>query len=285
MNIIQLSYFSILSSFFLAILKIIIGIKGNSFALIADAVESSLDVVTSVFVMIGLKISMKPADQNHPYGHGKAEALSSFLVSTVLIISATLLIAQGIRNCINPHALPKFYTLYFLGFIIIVKEMGFQFIRKKNTQFRSLAMDSEAFHHRADAITSLFGMIGIGLSLYFKCYFIDDIAAIIASLVIFYNAYQLLKPALSQVMDEFVYEDIRDIVINTAMEIPEVLGTEKCFVRKMGGYYHIDLHIEVDAQMNVKDSHEIAHQVKDLVKSQNSDIADIHIHVEPYSLE
>ena len=204
------SYFSIAGNTVLAIAKAITGIFGNSYALIADAIESTTDVFSSLLVLLGLRYANKPADENHPYGHGKAEPLITFMVVGFLIVSATVIAYESIENIQTPHEVPEPYTLIVLAVIIIIKEISYRFVSKKSAETDSSALKADAWHHRSDAITSLMAFIGISIALIMgKGYEnADDWAALFASGFILFNAYLILRPALGEVMDEHRYEDI-----------------------------------------------------------------------------
>lgn len=280
---IKASYLSIAGNALLAVAKFITGVFGNSYALIADAIESTTDVFSSILVLLGLRYSSKPADANHPYGHGKAEPLFTFIVVGFLIVSATIIAYESIENINTPHEVPAPYTLLVLAAIIIIKETFYRVVSKKGKQTESSVLKADAWHHRSDAITSLMAFIGISIALVMgKGYEnADDWAALFASGFILYNAYLILRPALGEVMDEHRYDEIEDQIRKIAHSHPGVVDTEKCYIRKTGMTYHVDLHIAVDAQISVKEGHEIAHRVKDEILQNIPQIADVLIHVEP----
>ncbi|MDX1761891.1 MAG: cation diffusion facilitator family transporter [Christiangramia sp.] len=280
---IKASYFSIFGNALLAIAKAVTGIFGNSYALIADAIESTTDVFSSLLVLLGLRYASKPADDNHPYGHGKAEPLITFMVVGFLIVSATVIAYESIENIQTPHEVPEPYTLIVLAVIIILKEVFYRFVSKKGVETDSSALKADAWHHRSDAITSLMAFIGISIALIMgKGYEnADDWAALLASGFILFNAYLILRPALGEVMDEHRYEDIEAEIREIAHANPGVTETEKCFIRKTGMTYHIDLHIAVDAEITVKEGHDIAHRVKDDILEKIPQVADVLIHIEP----
>lgn len=280
---IKASYLSIAGNALLAVAKFVTGVLGNSYALIADAIESTTDVFSSVLVLIGLRYASKPADENHPYGHGKAEPLFTFIVVGFLIVSATIIAYESIENINTPHKVPEPYTLLVLAAIIIIKETFYRFVSKKGKKTDSSVLKADAWHHRSDAITSLMAFIGISIALVMgKGYEnADDWAALFASGFILYNAYLILRPALGEVMDEHRYDEIENEIRKIAHSNPGVVETEKCFIRKTGMTYHVDLHIAVDSQISVKKGHDIAHRVKDDILQNIPQIADVLIHVEP----
>ncbi|MBR9917975.1 cation transporter [bacterium] len=275
---------SLIANIFLAIVKLVTGVFGNSFALIADAIESTADVFASILVLLGIKYAAKPADENHPYGHGKAEPLITFVIVGFLLASAVVIAYQAIINIQTPHKSPKAYTLLVLGLIIIIKEIFYRIISKRSKQTHSSALEADAWHHRSDAITSFMAFVGISISLYFGDGYesADDWAALLASGIIVYNAFLILRPALGEVMDEHRYDELINEVRSISETVKGVVGTEKCFVRKLGFEYHIDLHLIVNGDISVKAGHLIAHQVKEKLQEENPQIADVHIHVEPH---
>jgi cation diffusion facilitator family transporter len=277
------AFISIISNTVLATAKGLTGILGHSDALIADAIESTADVFASILVLLGLNYSTKPADDNHPYGHGKAEALTTFAVVGFLLISATIIAVESIRHLSEPQEKPEVFTLYVLAVIIVIKELSFQYVRKKGIETNSSSLKADAWHHRSDAISSIIAFVGISLTLLFGNGFekADDWAALLASLFIVYNAFKIFRPALGEIMDEHLHHDIIEDIRRYSVEVSGVIDTEKCLVRKAGMVYIVDLHIEVQGTLSVFDGHEIAHQLKDHLMEKLPTIADVHIHVEP----
>lgn len=277
-------YFSMLSSLVLMVIKLFAGWIGNSYALIADGVESATDVLASTLVILGLRYAQKPADSNHPYGHGKIEPLVTFVVVLFLIVSATLIAYQGILNLFQPQEVPQPWTLLILAVIVLWKEFSYRRVIKRANQTNSSALKADAWHHRSDAISSVLAFIGIAVAVIFGQRFAaaDDIAAILAACFIMYNSYLIFRPALAEVMDEHLHLEVEENVRQISMEVEGVKGTEKCYVRKTGMWYHIDLHIMVKQDLSVKQGHEVAHRVKDSLLEKIPEIADVHIHVEPY---
>lgn len=280
---IKTTYFSILSNASLAIIKGLAGVFGNSYALIADAIESTTDVFSSLLVLLGLKYAKRPADKNHPYGHGKIEPLITFVVVVFLVASAMTIAYESIQNIQTPHKIPEPWTLLVLGAIIIWKEISFQVVIRRSKQTNSSSLKADAWHHRSDAITSVMAFIGISIALIFKEGFetADDWAALLASFLILYNSYLIFRPALGEILDEHVYDDLIEEIRKKSIEVEGVLGTEKCFIRKAGMKYHVDLHAIVDSTISVKEGHDIAHKLKDYLKSELSDLEHILIHIEP----
>lgn len=280
---IKASYLSIVGNACLAIAKFLTGFFGNSYALIADAIESTTDVFSSILVLLGLRYAAKPADDNHPYGHGRAEPLFTFMVVGFLIVSATIIAYESIENIRTPHETPKAYTLLVLAVIIIIKEIFYRIVKRKGRETNSSVLEADAWHHRSDAITSLMAFIGISIALVMGDGYevADDWAALFASGFILYNAYLILRPALGEIMDEHMHEELEADIRSIAITHPGVVETEKCYIRKTGMTYHVDLHIAVDALITVKEGHDIAHRVKDDILQELPEVADVLIHVEP----
>jgi cation diffusion facilitator family transporter len=276
-------YFSILSSFFLAVIKWTAGFFGHSYALIADAIESTTDVFSSLLVLFGIKYSSKPADENHPYGHGRIEPLITFLVVGFLITSAIIIAVHGIQNIKTPHELPRAYTLIILAGIIIWKEISYRLVVKKSKETNSTSLKADAWHHRSDAITSVAAFIGISIALIFGKGFeqADDWAALFASVFILYNCYLIFRPAFGEIMDEHTHDDMVDKIREISKKTEGIIDTEKCFIRKAGMQFHVDLHIIVDAQISVKEGHYISHKLKNVLKQEIPELSNILIHVEP----
>jgi cation diffusion facilitator family transporter len=275
--------FSIIGNVSLSIIKGVAGFFGNSYALIADAIESTADVFASLLVLFGLKYAQRPADENHPYGHGKIEPLITFLVVAFLVTSATIIAHESIQNIQTPHKSPKPWTLIVLGCIILWKEISFQIVIKKSKETNSSSLKADAWHHRSDAITSIMAFIGISIALIFgKGYeTADDWAALFASAFILYNSYLIFRPALGEIMDEHLYDELLAQIREESLKVEGIVGTEKCFIRKAGMKYHVDLHAIVDGNITVKQGHDIAHNLKDYLRNEIPNLGHVLIHVEP----
>lgn len=275
--------FSIFGNLGLAGIKISAGILGNSYALIADGIESVSDVFSSSLVFFGLKYAEKPADKNHPYGHGKIEPLITFLVVGFLIASALLIAYQGYQNILTPQKSPKAWTLILLGIIILWKEINYRVVLSNSKLTGSTSLKADAWHHRSDAITSVAAFIGISISLLFGEGFetADDWAALFASGIILFNAYLIFRPALGEILDEDVYEGLSLRIKEIAKDISGVMAVEKCHIRKAGMSYCVDIHIIVNGKITVKEGHDIAHTFKDTLQKRIPSLTSILIHVEP----
>lgn len=274
---------SLIGNVVLVFIKLITGLVGNSFALIADAIESAGDVFSSFIVYLGLRVSDKPSDEDHPFGHGKVEPIISFLVVLFLIISAGFIAFQALNNMQSPQKMPSPYTLIVLGGVILYKEFLYQFVNKKSRQTKSTSLKADAWHHRSDAITSLAAFIGIGLALLLGEGFeyIDDWAALVASAIIIVNAYFVFRPALGELLDEQNHDELIDEVRVVSEKVEGVIDTEKCFIRKFGMRYVVDIHVRVSADLTVTEGHTIGHCVQEAVQKKIPHIEHVFTHVEP----
>ena len=284
---IQTSVFGLAVNFVLSIVKLLAGWFGHSHALVADGLESAGDMLNSLVIWLGLKIASKARDHNHPYGHGKAEPLATMVVSIGLIAVAIFIAVQSIVNIRHPHGLPMPFTLLVLLSVIIVKEFMYRYTIRVSRRIESSAVKADAWHHRSDMITSLAAFTGISIALVGGPGYeaADDWAALLSSVVILYNGYKLFVPALKEIMDTAPSPEMLENIRNIARTVPGVIGLDKSYIRKMGLEYYVDLHVVVDGSLTVKEGHEIAHQVKDAILITDPKIADVLIHIEPYSEE
>ena len=273
----------ILANIILAIVKGLVGVYGHSFALIADAIESLADVFTSIVVWIGLKTASKAPDEDHPYGHGRAEPLAGIVVAASLIAAAILIAIESIHLIMTPHQGPKWFTLVVLIFIIFIKEWLFRYVQKTANDIGSVSVRGDAWHHRSDALVSLTAAIGISIALIGgKGYeSADDWAALIAAVIIVYNAYLIFKPAFEEVMDKAVSEDIVREIRHLAKQVAGVEDIEKCLVRKSGFEYFVDIHIVVDGDLPVREGHRIGHEVKNFIMRHKPLVFNVLTHIEP----
>lgn len=277
------AFIGIIANLLLAIVKGVTGFLGNSYALIADAIESFSDIFSSFIVMVGLKIAAKPADADHPYGHGKAEPMAALIVALGLIGAAVFIAVKSVDEIHVPHHAPAAYTLIVLAAVIAVKELLFRFVFKIGEGIQSTAVKTDAWHHRSDALTSAAAFIGISIALiggegYESA---DDYAALFASVIIVFNACRLMKPAVGELMDQAPPSGMEEKVRKIAGSVKGVKDLEKCHLRKMGLEYYVDLHVIVDGRMSVKKGHEISHKVKNALCSSSLRICDVLVHIEP----
>jgi cation diffusion facilitator family transporter len=265
----------------LSITKCLAGFVGHSFALVADGIESLSDVVSSSVVTLGLWLAVKPPDENHPYGHGKAEPIAAVVVSLTLIAAGIAIAMQSISEIRTPHRLPAPYTLAVLIGVVAIKIALSRYVGKVGAEIESTAVKADAWHHISDAITSGLAFIGITIGLATNNATADDWAALCASPIILFNGIRQLWPPISELLDTAPSSNLKDRIRSVSKTVPEVAGLEKCFIRKMGFKYYVDLHVVVDGRMSVTDGHRIAHQVEGAILASQPNIAKVLVHIEP----
>ena len=267
----------------LGLAKCCAGLLGNSFALVADGLESITDVLSGLVVYFGLKIAIKPPDKDHPYGHGKAEPIASVLVSLALMAAAGVIIYGGVREIISPHPAPKPYTLVVLAGVLIIKGLLFRKVHSVGESIGSLAVKSDAWHHKSDALTSAFAFVGISIAILGGPGWeaADGWAALCAALVILYNSWKQLQPAVLELGDVAPDRTMAAQVREIAGHVPGVLGLDKCLLRKMGFTFYVDLHIIVKGDMTVREGHRLSHHVEDEILKALPQVAEVLVHVEP----
>ena len=263
--------------------KFTAGLLGHSQALIADAFESLADIFSSLIVWRGVVLAATPADEDHPYGHGKAEPLAAAVVWVMLLLAAVWVVFQALREMGQPRPMPAPYTLLVLLLVVGTKECLFRFVLRESTALKSSVVQTDAWHHRCDAMASLFAALGISVALIGGPKFssADNLAAIAAAGVIAWNGWRLLRPALDELMDMAPDDEMVARIRHLAETTAETEAVEKCRVRKMGYQYYVDLHVEVDPGMTVQRSHEIAHQVKNRIRGEIPAVRDVLVHIEP----
>jgi cation diffusion facilitator family transporter len=278
-----ISKLAIVVNLVLAALKIAAGFLGNSYALIADGIESTTDVFSSFIVWGGLRVSAKPADTNHPFGHGKAESIAGVAASLLLLGAAAFIAVQSVHQILVPRSAPKWFTLVVLLAVIAIKAALSRRVFKVGRSLSSTALHSEAWHHRADALTSAAAFVGIAIALVGGRGFesADAWAALAACGVIAWNGFRLCRAALDEMMDASVAPEVVDAVRAMAAQVEGVAGVEKCRIRKSGTHLTLDIHVIVDGDMSVRQSHAIAHQVKDQLLASKHRINDVTVHIEP----
>ncbi len=280
---IRSSLIGIIANIALAIIKGLAGVIGNSFALIADAIESTFDIFGSILVLIGLKLAVKPPDETHPYGHGKFEPLVSVVISLMMLGAAILIGVESVDNIITPEKSPAPFTLLVLILTVGVKEWLFRFVERVGIEVNSGAINADAWHHRSDALTSLAAFIGISIAILGGEGFesADAFAALIAGGIIAANAIRLLKPALYELIDTAPNPELIKQIRGIANSVPGVHGTHKCLVRKVGFDYYVDLDVLCDPNETIRFGHEVAHNVGEAIHKSMPQITKVLVHVEP----
>ena len=266
-----------------ATVKIAAGIIGHAYVLIADGIESALDIGGSIVIWGGLTVAARPPDQTHPYGHGKAEPIAAIVVALGVLVAAIGLAIESVREILTPHHGPAPFTLAILVVVIAVKEILFRYVNRVGKEFESTAVQTDAWHHRSDALTSAAAFIGISTALIGgeRWQSADDWAALFACAVIGANGVRLLLPAFHEIMDTAPRARIVRAICAVAISVPGVVEVEKCRARKMGLDFYVDLHAQVDGNISVHEGHEIAHRVKAAIQQNNPRVADVLVHIEP----
>ncbi|MBL9172571.1 MAG: cation transporter, partial [Verrucomicrobiales bacterium] len=259
------------------------GVLGHSQALVADAVESLADIVSSVIVWRGLVVAARPPDDDHPYGHGKAESIATAIIATLLLMAAVGIGVSATREIFQPHQPPHPWTLAVLLGVVVIKESLFRIVARAGRETGSSAVSSDAWHHRSDAITSFAAAIGITAAWIGGPSWAaaDDVAAVFAAGIIGWNGWRLLRPALLDLMDTTPDPAITAEIRRLAESVAGVTNVEKVLVRRMGWELLADMHVRVAPEMTVAAAHVIAHRVKDRIRNARPAVRDVLIHIEP----
>ncbi len=279
----RFALFGLFANVFLAAVKILAGVVGHAYVLIADGIESALDAGGSIVIWGGLTFAARPPDRTHPYGHGKAEPIAAIIVAAGVLVAAIGLAIQSIREIFLPHHAPAPWTLVVLVLAVAIKETLYRYTIRFGRKIESTAVKTDAWHHRMDAMTSIAAFIGISVALIGgeKWQTADDWAALVACALIAANGVRLAWPAFHEIMDTAPGGKIVRSIYNIASSVPGVVDVEKCHARKMGLDYYVDLHVGVDGKISVHEGHEIAHRVKAAIQQGDSRVADVLVHIEP----
>lgn len=276
-------------NFLLVLVKLLAGLIGHTYALVADAVESLADIVGSVVIWGGLHVGARPADDNHPYGHGKAESLAALVVASLVLAAGIGIAVTSIDEILTPHLTPAPWTLIVLVVVVVAKTLLARYTARVARMENSGAVAVDAVHHVSDALTSAAAFIGIAIAIFGHRMFggdparwsaADDWAALFASGIIIFNAVRMARLPLRELMDAEPAE-VLERACKTALTVPGVLGLEKTRARTSGGRHLLELHVEVDPGMSVAEAHVITGKIKAAIRSAQPTVADILIHVEP----
>jgi len=279
-----------LVNLFLAVAKFLGGIFGRSQALIADGIESAMDVINSAMLWGALKYAERPPDEEHPYGHGKAESLAGVFGAFLLALAGLAVAVTSIQRIASVSggnseeiAAPAPFTLGLLAAIILIKEVLYRFVGREGKGASSNAMLSDAWHHRSDALSSLAAFVGISIALIGGPDYVlaDAWAALFCCLIILINAILIFRNSIGEVMDERHSAELVSEMTRLALEVTGVESAEKCRVRKSGLTLIADIHVRVDGGTTVREGHEISHQVKDHLMQSDRRISDVTVHLEP----
>jgi len=267
----------------LAAIKIAAGQSGHSTAVVADGLESAADVIASGFVLFGLTVAAKPADDNHPYGHGRVETLTGLLIGLVLMIGGVMISWNAIRRVGQPHEAMAAYVVWPLLISLAAKTglatLKFRFGRK----LQSDALTADAWNDATDTVSALAALIAVGLTLKNSVRFAeaDRYGGFVVGLIVISAGVRVVRDTAMQLMDTMPDAGLIGQIREAAFQVPRVRGVEKCFARKTGFKYHVDLHLEVDPEMTVRQSHELAQEVRMHIRKRLDWVADVLVHVEP----
>lgn len=269
----------------LAVTKLLAGVIGNSYALVADAVESGTDIFSSLIVMSGLRIARRDPTEEFPFGYGRAETLATAVVALMLIGAAVGIAIEAVREIVTPHHLPEPWTLAVLAAVVLVKWLISRRVLAVGTEIGSMAVKSDAWHHLSDAITSTAAFIGISIALWGGPGWepADDWAALVAVIVIAYNGYAILRPALRDLMDATPDGEIVAQIRRLAEQVPNVLAVEKLLVRRSGMVYHVAIHVQAAPLMPLSEAHALGGQVKAAIRQAIPQVGGVLVHMEPFT--
>jgi cation diffusion facilitator family transporter len=269
---------------FLALVKLVAGIVGNTYALVADAVESTADIFASLVVWGALRVATRDPDEDYPFGYGKAESVAAAVVAIMLVAAAFGIGFEAIREIRTPHQTPAPWTLLVLVAVLFIKFVLFRRTLSIGEAAGSTAGKADAWHHLGDAITSAAAFVGISIALWGGPGWeqADDWAALFAATVIFYNGILLVRPALHDLMDRMPGTEIIDGVRRAAVGVPSVLAVEKLSARKAGLVYYVDIHVQADPEMSLHDAHEVSGAVKSAIRASIPSVAGVLVHMEPF---
>jgi cation diffusion facilitator family transporter len=273
----------------LSIIKGIGGVLGNSRALIADAVHSASDVISSFAVLVGIRAAQKPPDSEHPYGHGKAENIATLIVSILLVVIGFEILMDAISAIWSEtESRASMLALYIVFFSILIKEALYQYKNRLGKKINSPAIIADAWHHRSDAISSVIAFIGIGLSIWGANYdipffqYLDPLAGAIIAVIIMWMGFSLGKEAVKISLEVVLDEEETKKFLNTMNEIEGVKRIDTLNARSHGSYVIIDVKISVDSTITVDEGHTIAVNVKDSLIKSHHEVQDVYVHVNPY---
>lgn len=277
------TWIGIVVNLLLGVAKIVAGALGNCFALVSDGLHSLADLATSLGTLVGFRIAMKPPDLNHPYGHSRAEAVIGAYVALALAAAGAWVIVRAFSMIGEPHAAPATYTLVVAAASMFIKESLFRYKIRLGRRLNSTSLIADAWDHRSDVFSSLAVLIGAGLTRYAGWHSADDVSAIIVGATLIWAALVLLRDSTDELMDRQQNEEMIARLRAAAMGVAGVRGVEKLWVRKAGLEYMVDIHIEVDPLMTVQQSHGVAHEVQDGLRSAMPTIHQALVHIEPHA--
>ncbi len=268
----------------LVVVKLVAGILGHSYALVADAIESSTDIFSSLIVYGGLRMTTRPADEDYPYGYGKAETLAAAVVSLMLFGAAVGIAVAAIREILTPHHLPAPFTLVVIAVVVVVKEVLSRKVQQVGNEVGSNAVKADAWHHRSDALTSAAAFVGISIAIWGGEGWepADDWAALVAAVIIAVNGLLLLRPAIRDLMDRMPEGTHNERITAAAHAVEGVQALEKLRVRRLGTEFFVDLHVQADPELSLREAHIVGGKVKSAIRAAVPQVAGVLVHMEPH---
>jgi len=267
----------------LAVIKIVAGSLGHSTAVVADGCESAADVFSSGVVFLGLTLAAKPADEDHPYGHGRVEILSGLLIGLMLAAAGALISYSALQRLGQPHAPVALFVVWPLALSLLAKSALSVFKFRNGRKLKSVSLEADAWHDATDSLSATAALIAVGLALSNPIRFFnaDRYGGFAVGLFVVFAGARVAYETAMQLMDTMPGGQLMNEIREVAASVPGVRGVEKCYARKTGLRYHVDLHLEVDPDITVRQSHDIAHQVQHRVMNTLDWVAGVLVHVEP----
>jgi len=281
---IRLAQLGLLANGVLALVKLVAGVLGNSYALIADAVESIADLFSSLIVWGGLRVAARDADDRYPFGYGKAEAISAMIVGLTLLAAAAGIAIEAVREILQPIRTPAPFTLVVLIVVVAVKAALFRVVNRSARDSGSPAVTADAWHHRADAMSSAAAFIGISIAVLGGPGWetADAWAALFASVLILYNGLGIMRPSVQELMDRSPSEEMLRAVDAAAHAVEGVLATEKLKARKSGTRFLLEVHVQAEPSLSLQEAHILSGKVKRAIRSAVPSVQDVLVHMEPF---
>ncbi len=288
-RIMQVTLFGSLANLLLLLFKFVAGILGHSSAMVADAVHSLSDFITDMVVLLFVRISSKPKDEGHDYGHGKYETFATMIIGVVLLFVGFGLLWDGLIKIANYYIngkeleSPEWIALIAAGTSILVKELLYQITRKVGVKMNSQAVVANAWHHRSDAFSSIGTALGVGGAILLgpQWRVLDAVAATIVSLFIIKVSLELIMPAANDLLEQSLPKKVEDKILDLILETPEVKNPHNLRTRRIGNDIAIEVHIRVDGQMTVSHAHELTREIERKLRAVFGEETHVVLHVEP----
>ncbi|MGC8792917.1 MAG: cation diffusion facilitator family transporter [Bryobacteraceae bacterium] len=280
----RLALASIATSGALAVIKILVGWMAGSTSVVADGLESASDVLASTVLLFGLAVAAKPADEHHPYGHGRFEMLTGLALGFLLAVAGVGIAVKSVLRIGEVHQPPAAYGMWPLIGSILAKGVLSGVKLRYGRRIKSAALVADAWNDTLDILSGAVALGALGMTLYDPSRFLafDHYGGFAVGLIVIFLGLRVVRETSLQLMDTMPAAELMDAIREAARSVPGVLGVEKCYARKTGLQYHVDLHLELDPDLTVRASHDLASQVRDRIKQELDWVADVLVHVEPY---